>query len=73
MIAKAVPWFRHCFLKVCQANTFSGALTEVKKNYVRAHFCLMGKKTQKEVMANILGCEYYDPISVTKFNLDIHI
>jgi hypothetical protein len=36
---QAACWFAHCYFEVCQSNTFSGAVTEVEKNYVRVHFC----------------------------------
>jgi hypothetical protein len=40
LISGAAFWFGHIYIKVCQLNTFSGAMTKVGKGYVRGHFCL---------------------------------
>ena len=44
LIHQAASWFGHCYFQVCKANTFSGVVTKVKKNYVRGYFCLSQRR-----------------------------
>jgi len=63
----AASWFAHCYFKVCQSNTFFGAMTEVEKNHVR----VLLPELVNVVIMDISGCEYHDPMLMIKFNTGI--